>query len=254
MEHVDVYAGAAAEDVADVFELGRDGAGLVGVTPVIEPAGPVFGDEEGLVGAFAGEGVHASLVVADAEVGGGEETGEITLGDVAPVIGGVKEGGGEAGVFECGFEVGHVGLVGSEVAVLVFDLGHEDGAAVADLEGGDLLPEAMDPAIGWDEEAWVGGAEGGWWDGGAPSICRYRGVCTPLRFGRDDGVLGGREVEGGRPEEWPRSWAGANAGVSPLRSAPVEMTALPCSVEMTRMLVGGWRRRARVLRRGLRDL
>ncbi len=38
------------------------------------------------------------LMVADAEVDGGEETGDGAVGDVAPVVGGVEEGVGEAGV------------------------------------------------------------------------------------------------------------------------------------------------------------
>ncbi len=50
VEHVEVDPGAAVEDVVDVFELGGEGAGLVGMAPVVEPAGPVLGDEEGLAG------------------------------------------------------------------------------------------------------------------------------------------------------------------------------------------------------------
>ncbi len=53
----------------------------------------------------------------------------------------------------------HVGVVVAEVAVLVFDLGHEDGTAVAELEWGDFLGEAVDPALGGDHEGGVVGAE-----------------------------------------------------------------------------------------------
>ncbi len=50
VEHVEVDSGAAVEDVVEVFELGFEVAGLVGVAPVVEPAGPVLGDEERLAG------------------------------------------------------------------------------------------------------------------------------------------------------------------------------------------------------------
>jgi len=50
---------------------------------------------------------------------------------------------------------------GAEAAVFVFDLGDEDGASAADLEGGGLLGEASDPALGGNHEGGVVGAEGG---------------------------------------------------------------------------------------------
>ena len=159
VKHVDVDSGSAVEDVVEVFQLGSDGACFVGVAPVIEPSWPVFGDEEGSVGSDFGEGVHAALVVSDAEVGGGVEAGDGAVGDVAPVVRGVEEGVVESIFFVDGFEVLHVGVVGAEVSVLVFDLGHEDGAASTDLEGSDFLGEAIDPAFCGDHEGGVVGAE-----------------------------------------------------------------------------------------------
>ena len=64
VEHVDVDPVAAIEDVFDVFELGFELAGLVRVAPVVEPAGPVLGDEEGFAGLEGFEGIEAPLVVA----------------------------------------------------------------------------------------------------------------------------------------------------------------------------------------------
>ncbi len=133
MEHVDVDPGSAVEDIVEVFELRRDRARLVRVSPVIEPAGPVFGDKEGSVRTEFGKGIHTALVVADAEVGGGEKLGDGAFVDVAPVVGGEEHGSGEAGVEVDLAEVLDVGVVGSEVSVLVLDLGHEDGTANAEL-------------------------------------------------------------------------------------------------------------------------
>src|ERR1700688_1820552 len=50
---------------------------------------------------------------------------------------------------------------GAEAAVFVFNLGDEDGASVAELEGGGLLGEAGDPTLGGDHEGGIVGAEGG---------------------------------------------------------------------------------------------
>ena len=51
-------------------------------------------------------------------------------------------------------------MVVAVVAVLVFDLGHDDGATATDLEGSGLLGETFDPALGGDHECGVVGAEG----------------------------------------------------------------------------------------------
>ena len=72
---------------------------------------------------------------------------------------------GEAGAEEDVAHVGHVGVggvgCGDEAAVFVFNLGDEDGAAAADLQRGDFLGEAVDPALGGNHEGGVVGAEGG---------------------------------------------------------------------------------------------
>ena len=141
VEHVEVDSGAAVEDVVEVFELGVEGAGLVGVSPVVEPAGPVFGDEEGLVGLEGGEEIHLLLVFADAEVDAGEDARDAAGREFFAAVDGVEEGAGEAGAEEDVAHVGHVGVGGvrgtvvlCEAAVLVFNLGDEDGSAATDLE------------------------------------------------------------------------------------------------------------------------
>ena len=46
----------------------------------------------------------------------------------------------------------HVGVVGSEGAVLVFHLDRDDRAAISDLQGSQFLPETMEPAAGCRDE------------------------------------------------------------------------------------------------------
>ena len=166
VKHVEIDTGAVAEDVVQVLELGgRGGRVWMRVAPVIEPAGPVLGDEEGLVGLEGGEEIHLFLVLAEAEVDSGEDAGDAAVGEFIAAIDGVEEGAGVAGTEEDVAHVGHVGVggvgCGDKAAVFVFNLGDDDGAAAADLERGDLLAEASDPALGGDHEGGIVGAEGG---------------------------------------------------------------------------------------------
>lgn len=98
-------------------------------------------------------------MVADAEVGGGVEAGDGAGGDVAPVISGEEQGLVEAGGLVDGLEVLYVGVIVGEVAVLILNLRHEDGAATTQLEWGGLLGEAFDPAFGWEHEGGVVGTD-----------------------------------------------------------------------------------------------
>ena len=85
-------------------------------------------------------------------------------GTVAAAVGGVEQRLREAGVDEQLVDLLHVGVVVAEGAVLVFDLGDEDGAAAADLQRREFLAKAIDPACGGLHERrgrWSGAAMSG---------------------------------------------------------------------------------------------
>ena len=117
VKHVEVDSVAVAEDVVEVVELGLEGAGLVGVAPVVEPAGPVLGDEEGFVGLEGGELGISFLELPTAEVDSGEDAGDAAVGEFVAAVDGVEEGVGEAGADEDVAHVGHVGVIGIGGAV-----------------------------------------------------------------------------------------------------------------------------------------
>ncbi len=79
-----------------------------------------------------------------------------------------------------------------EAAVFVFNLGDEDGAAAADLEGGDFLGEAVDPALDGDHEGGIVGAEGG---GHAGVFEEPGGVAAELPLGAGVGAGAEDDVE-----------------------------------------------------------
>ena len=134
MEHVDIDPGAAVEDVVDVGDLRRNRTRLVRMAPVIEPAWPVFRDEERLTRTRAGKIVHAALVVAYAKVCGSEEARNRAFGNVPPVVRRVEQGVGEAEFHVYVMQVRDVGVVVAKLAVLVLDLRHQDWPAAANLQ------------------------------------------------------------------------------------------------------------------------
>ncbi len=79
---------------------------------------------------------------AYSEVDSGEDAGDAAVGEFVAAVDGVEERVGEAGAEEDVAHVGHVGVIGvgrggivfDPAAVLVFNLGDEDGAAATDLE------------------------------------------------------------------------------------------------------------------------
>ena len=196
VEHIEVDSGAVGEGVIDVFKLGWGGAGLVGVAPGVEPAGPVLGDEEGFAGLEGLEGVEAFFVAAGAEVDSGVDAGKSSGGEIVEAVDGVEEGAGEACFEEDVAHVGHikVGWIGGGVpaAVLVFHLGHKDGAAAADLEVLNFLAKAEEPALGRDHEGGVVGAEGGDHGGILEEPC---GEAAELPLGAGVGAGAEEDVE-----------------------------------------------------------
>ena len=80
----------------------------------------------------------------------------------------------------------------SEAAVLVFDLGDEDGTAAAYLEWGGFLGEAVDPAFDGNHEGGVVGAERG---GHAGVFEEPGGVAAELPLGAGVGAGAEDDVE-----------------------------------------------------------
>jgi len=68
VKHVDVDRGLVVEDVAEIGYLRFGRAGLVRMSPVIEPAGPVFRGEEWLTGPLFSECRETAFRAAGAEV------------------------------------------------------------------------------------------------------------------------------------------------------------------------------------------
>ena len=147
---------------------------------------------------YRGEGGETFFRAADAEVDSGIDAGDAAEGEFVAAVDGVEEGGGVAGAEEDVAHVGHVGVSGvgrlvlGEAAVFVFDLRDEDGTAVADLEWGGFLREAIDPALDGDHEGGVVGAEGGGHAGVFEEPC---GVAAELPLGKGVGAGAEDNVE-----------------------------------------------------------
>jgi hypothetical protein len=134
MHHVEIERGAARENDVEIGELRSDGASLVRMAPEIEPAGPVFGGEEWLAGALFSEYVECGRGMPAAEVDAGEDTVDFAGGEGARRVDRVEELFVEAGGDEDIAHVVHVGVVVGEIAVLIFNLRSDDGAAVFNLQ------------------------------------------------------------------------------------------------------------------------
>ena len=144
VEHVDVHAGAGGEQVVEFLGGGCGGGGVVVSAPVVEPAAPELGAHEragGLVTAERGEALGGA---------GAERTGLVQLGQAAVdehLVFGLVDAGErdrDAGVLGDADELAQVVVIVGVCAVLVLDLDQDDGAAVADLQRGNDLVDALE--------------------------------------------------------------------------------------------------------------
>ena len=151
MKHIQADGIALAQHPVQVGGLvGCVGLGVL-AAPVIEPAVPILSVDERAAGPRLFQNGETSLCRAGiraAKVDTHRQVGKRTRGDLVRSIGRVQHRLREPCIHQRPAELLHVGMIIAEGSVFVFHLHQDDGTALVDLQRGELLPEALDPAGG----------------------------------------------------------------------------------------------------------
>ena len=126
----------------------------VGFAPMIEPAGVKFRDEPRAVGTVLADFLHNFGSAAAIEAGEGVIRQGTAGHHVAAAIGGEERDFKAGGAIHVA-DLAHVNVIGAVAAVFIFDLHHDDGAAMGDLQGSELVAEFFQIGAGGREEARV---------------------------------------------------------------------------------------------------
>ena len=157
MGHVDAEGLAVLEHRFEIAEIAVGIAEVVRGAPGVEPAGVEFAAHEWAMRKNFAEGAESAGGVG-AEIDDGEKIVAIAVVEMLRGIAG-EEGDVEAAVEEGLADFAHILFVFGEEAVFVFDLDHEDGAAVSDLEGSEDSADFVEIGFGGVEKFGIARAE-----------------------------------------------------------------------------------------------
>src|SRR5208337_2059290 len=130
--------------------------------PVIEPAVPELAVEERPVGAdlfLNGEIFPRGAGIGTAKVDSDGQLGKRTCCDLVRSVGRVQHRLCKPRIHQHAVNLLHVNVIIAEGAVFVFHLDQDDGSAIADLQWGHFLAEALEPAGGGLQKLWIAAAD-----------------------------------------------------------------------------------------------
>ena len=143
VDHIEVHRAVAVQHLGEGLGSVVSLADVMGFVPVVEPAVPEFTAHDGLIGAECLEEVQI-LFASAAEIGGSQIFGQGAAAQHE--IGGTVRGEVQGADIVVGIDLcdsAQVILVVAVRAVLVFDLGHQDIAAVACKIGAKLVKQSF---------------------------------------------------------------------------------------------------------------
>ena len=180
MKHIEINGVALAQNPIHLLRLLLRVGVVMLVAPMVEPSRPVLSTHHGAAGAKLLQLGEFFFRLSGTEVNHGVKFGQSSGGQFIAAIGGVEQRFAEARALECGKNALQVNLVIAKRAVFVLDLHRQNWAAARDLQRRQFPAQALQPALGREQEFLVGAAQNHAGIGEKP---RGEAAQVPLRAG-----------------------------------------------------------------------